>query len=403
MRQQLGIAFVCLAGFTATTASAQIQADSRAQTAIALTSQTQTSVQAPTSREIPFEFPVTCLPLGSMQTVTVQVWDAPSAGNLVFSEVHTGTKVGLLGEISFVLGALTSGGVPPSAFPSGASRYIDVLDVTNRSVFLTGRKPLYAVLFALAPGPQGPAGPAGPQGPQGSSGVNGLTGPQGAPGQQGIPGPAGAQGPIGPAGAVGPIGPQGLLGPVGPKGDQGIVGLQGPPGPSGVSGLANFSCPTGQSVTAFDATAKPVCTASSTGGGGVGVPTPTDSDGDGIPDSIDPCPLAANPIINGIAYCPTTVYDINTGSVTTGSAAELLNVLVTSSTGSQITVIVKNGDPGYLGPDNSSLTVNLGTLATVTPGFRVTLLGIVASSPAPAGPSLNATSITVTSLGGESF
>src|SRR5438045_7986980 len=88
MRQQLGIAFVCLAGFTATTASAQIQADSRAQTAIALTSQTQTSVQAPTSREIPFEFPVTCLPLGSMQTVTVQVWDAPSAGNLVFSEVH---------------------------------------------------------------------------------------------------------------------------------------------------------------------------------------------------------------------------------------------------------------------------------------------------------------------------
>ena len=206
MRQQLGIAFVCLAGFTATTASAQIQADSRAQTAIALTSQTQTSVQAPTSREIPFEFPVTCLPLGSTQTVTVQVWDAPSAGNLVFSEVHTGTKVGLLGEISFVLGALTSGGVPPSAFPSGASRYIDVLDVTNRSVFLTGRKPLYAVLFALAPGPQGPAGPAGPQGPQGSSGVNGLTGPQGAPGQQGIPGPAGAQGPIGPAGAVGPLG-----------------------------------------------------------------------------------------------------------------------------------------------------------------------------------------------------
>jgi Kelch motif len=152
------------------------------------------TVAVPTSREIPFVFEVTRLPLGSTQTITVQVWDSVTGGTLIFSEVRPGTKVGLLGEIDFLLGSLTAGGVPVSAFPSGASRYVDVIDVTKRSVLLAGRRPLYADPFALAPGPQGPAGPVGPPGPQGPSGVNGLSGG---------PGPVGPQGPAGPQGLAG--------------------------------------------------------------------------------------------------------------------------------------------------------------------------------------------------------
>src|SRR5882724_6838316 len=71
----------------------------------------------PTSREIPFEFEVTHLPLGSTQTITVQVWDAATGGNLIFSEVHPNVKVGFFGEINFVLGALTTGGIPVADFP----------------------------------------------------------------------------------------------------------------------------------------------------------------------------------------------------------------------------------------------------------------------------------------------
>ncbi len=161
------------------------------------------SAQAPTSREIPFNLVFTHLPFGSTQTVTLQVWDAPMGGNLVFSEVHPNVSVGFLGEIDFILGSLTTGGIPTSTFPSNASRYLDVLDFTNRSVLFKGRMPLYASAFALTPGPAGAQGVAGPQGPQGPSGANGLSGPAGP---QGISGPMGIPGIIGPAGPIGPIG-----------------------------------------------------------------------------------------------------------------------------------------------------------------------------------------------------
>jgi hypothetical protein len=347
----------------------------RAQVSVTASSPT---ASVPTSRQIPFEFEVTRLPLGSTQTITVQVWDSPAGGNLVFSEVHPGVKVGLLGEIEFLIGALTPGGIPADAFPSGTSRYLDVIDVTRRSVCLAGRKPLYAMPFALSAGAQGPAGPAGPQGPQGSSGVNGMTGPQGPAGPVGPIGPTGAQGLPGPPGSVGPIGPQGLLGPAGPKGDQGIMGLQGPQGPSGVSGLANFSCPTGQNVTGFDATAKPVCTAGTTGGGDTG---PPDADHDGIPDSIDPCPLVPNVSYNGGSYCPASIYDVNKGIAAPGATIELVSVLVTSVTGSQITVIVKSTDPTFQGPDFSSLNINLGALTAPPLGSRITAVGVVIAGP----------------------
>lgn len=97
---------------------AQASSDPHA-TASAAQAQTATAL-VPTSREIPLIFLATRLPFGSTQTITVQVWDAATGGNLVFSEVRPNTKVGLLGEIDFLLGSLTAGGIPTSAFSSGA-------------------------------------------------------------------------------------------------------------------------------------------------------------------------------------------------------------------------------------------------------------------------------------------
>jgi hypothetical protein len=178
------------------------QTEAAAQT----TTGSTTSAPPPTSRQIPFDLIFSHLPFGSTQTITVEVWDAETGGNLVFSEVHPSVKVGLLGELDFVLGSQTQGGIPANDFPSGASRYLNVLDVTNRSVLLNGRMPMYAHAFALTPGPAGPQGPPGPEGPQGQTGAVGAIGPQGPAGLIGL------MGPIGPAGPTGPQGPLGLIG-----------------------------------------------------------------------------------------------------------------------------------------------------------------------------------------------
>jgi hypothetical protein len=172
--------------------------------------QSSSTAPPPTSREIPFDLVLSHLPFGSSQTITVEVWDAATGGNLIFSEVQPNVKVGLLGELDFVLGSHTPGGIPVSDFPSAASRYVDVLDLTNRSVLLSGRIPMYAHAFALTPGPTGPQGPPGPQGPQGPSGANGLNG---------------STGPQGPVGPMGPMGPIGLTGAIGQQGAQGPIGI----------------------------------------------------------------------------------------------------------------------------------------------------------------------------------
>src|SRR6267154_1280227 len=204
MRKQIAAVIAGLA-FWLMPLSVRAQTEQMAQTQSNTT--TVSPAPPPTSRQIPFEFEATRLPFGSTQTVTVQVWDAPTGGTLMFAEVRPGTKVGLLGEINFLLGSLTTGGISAAAFPSGASRYVDVLNVSSQSVLYNGRKPLYADPFALSPGPQGIQGPTGPQGPQGPSGANGLSG---------------SQGPQGPQGPVGPLGPTGATGPTGPVGPPGI-------------------------------------------------------------------------------------------------------------------------------------------------------------------------------------
>jgi len=209
-----------------------------AQTLEAAQATAATTTPPPTSREIPFDLVFSHLPYGSTQTITLEVWDAATGGNLIFSEVQTGVKVGFLGELNFVLGSQTPGGIPVSDFPSGGSRYLDIVDVTNRSVLLNGRIPLYARAFALTPGPAGPQGPPGPQGAQGPSGANGLTGATGPQGPVGSQGQTGAIGPVGPQGLIGPMG---VIGPAGATGPQGPAGATGPQGPVGVNNRGVWS------------------------------------------------------------------------------------------------------------------------------------------------------------------
>lgn len=133
-----------------------------------------------TSQVIPFTSVATNLPPGTTQDVSAQLWDAATGGTLLFSEAQPGLAVDNSGFINFVFGSLTSGGLDPANFPSGSSRFLDVVDATSASV-LAARLPLNATAFALSPGPQGPPGERGPQGDPGPPGppVN-ITSPDGS-------------------------------------------------------------------------------------------------------------------------------------------------------------------------------------------------------------------------------
>src|SRR5262245_15800230 len=84
--------------------------------------------QAPTtSRVLPFNNLVTNYPRRTTQSVIVQLWDAPTAGNLVFSESQPSVSADDDGNVSLVFGSQTPNGLDPNIFPSGASRYLDVI------------------------------------------------------------------------------------------------------------------------------------------------------------------------------------------------------------------------------------------------------------------------------------
>ncbi len=129
-----------------------------------------------TSRVIPFNNVATTIaPSTPGQPLVLQLWDASVGGNQVFNEAQT-LDVDANGNISFVLGALTSGGLDPNNFPSGSSRFLDVVDGTGASVLPNGRVALNATAFALSPGPQGPPGAKGDKGDPGPPGpVNSVT------------------------------------------------------------------------------------------------------------------------------------------------------------------------------------------------------------------------------------
>ena len=126
-----------------------------------------------------------------------------------------------------------SGGVPP--FPSAGDYLLTVSNGSGTSQI---------DVWDLTIGAVGPVGATGPIGP---------TGPVGATGPVGSTGPVGATGPIGPTGPVGATGPAGATGAVG------ATGPRGPSGASGITGLEGMSCPSGQSVTGFDASGKIIC------------------------------------------------------------------------------------------------------------------------------------------------
>ncbi len=129
------------------------------------------SAQQPSSRVIPFNnVAATIAPGTTGQALTLQLWDDPTAGTLQFSETQT-LDVDSNGAISFKLGAATSGGLDPNNFPSGSSRFLDVVDSGGASVLTGGRIALNATPFALSPGPQGPPGLKGDSGPPGPPGV----------------------------------------------------------------------------------------------------------------------------------------------------------------------------------------------------------------------------------------
>jgi hypothetical protein len=124
-----------------------------------------------TSRQMPFTNLATTLPQRSTQPLTVQLQD--TGGVIVFAEAHPEVAVDTKGRITFIFGALTGGGLDPAHFPSGSSRFIDVVDGTGASVLESGRIALTATAFSLSPGPEGPEGPQGPEGPPGPEGPAG--------------------------------------------------------------------------------------------------------------------------------------------------------------------------------------------------------------------------------------
>ncbi len=107
-------------------------------------------------------------------------------------------------------------------------------------------------------------------------------------------------------------------------------------------------------------------------------PDQADTDHDGRGDACDTCPMAAD--VGGYA-CPASIYDVKGGLVTPNSTIELANVLVTGVGSNGFFVQVKEGDPGYAGPDNSGLFVFTSsapkttgaTPMPITVGARVTV------------------------------
>src|SRR4030095_1471094 len=90
-----------------------------------------------TSRQIPFTNLATILPQKSTQALTVQLQDA--AGAVLFAEAQPQVAVDNKGQISVLFGGLTTGGLDPTHFASGSSRFVDVVDAVGVSILAKGR------------------------------------------------------------------------------------------------------------------------------------------------------------------------------------------------------------------------------------------------------------------------
>jgi hypothetical protein len=108
----------------------------------------------PTSRLLPVTAATTLPPLSNGQTLTIGVWDVTSGGRPLLSETQT-LDVDGNGEVSFLFGFTMKQGLDPAAFPSGSSRYLDILDSGGASVLPNGRLSLFASAFTVSPGSGG--------------------------------------------------------------------------------------------------------------------------------------------------------------------------------------------------------------------------------------------------------
>ncbi|MSP61750.1 MAG: hypothetical protein EXR72_15730 [Myxococcales bacterium] len=128
-------------------------------------------------------------------------------------------------------------------------------------------------------------------------------------------------------------------------------------------------------------------------------PDPKDPDGDGIPTAMDNCPDKANPDQKdadmdlkgdlcdpcpmdknlGNAGCTATIYAIKKGVIPLSTVVSLKGVLVTAAAAGGYFLQVKEGDPGYLGPENSGIFV-YEVLPTVTAGDRVDMTSATVSN-----------------------
>ena len=227
--------------------------------------------------------------------LTVEVWDAPTGGNLLFAEGHHFVPVAD-GRLSLVIGSQSP--LPADLFTPGSERYLEVRpleagaptsvlrhrivsapyalqaesaasvgaaadiagqDIAPRSVTVGG-SPVIDASGQWVGAPidvPGPAGPPGPQGPQGLPGADGAAGPIGPAGDPGPVGPPGDDGAPGPQGPVGPTGPAGADGLDGAPGDSGPAGPQGPTGPTGPAGA--------DAVTSWTETATSLTTPAAVG------------------------------------------------------------------------------------------------------------------------------------------
>jgi len=105
--------------------------------AVAIAAVALTAAGQAASRQIPLVNLPTGLPPGTAQAVTAQLQDAEGA--VLFAEAHPSIVVDDQGRISFLFGSLTADGLDPADFPSGASRFLEVVDGLGASVLSRGR------------------------------------------------------------------------------------------------------------------------------------------------------------------------------------------------------------------------------------------------------------------------
>jgi hypothetical protein len=192
------------------------------------------------------------VPLAGPVTITVRIWDDPSAGNELWDETQTVTA--LDGAVNTMLGGTSS--MPLDLFDNGpvwlgvevasdgemlprlpvnsipyarAAADVPGHDIHPNTVTINGTPVINATGHWVGPstGLIGPTGPTGPAGAAGAAGATGATGPAGPTGATGLTGAAGAQGP------TGDTGPAGATGPTGDTGAVGATGATGPAGPAG--------------------------------------------------------------------------------------------------------------------------------------------------------------------------